>query len=439
MSADAAAMRPLLIKLGAPLLTFAVAVIAFALVNETASTSSGGTPAGLDARSGAGSEGQIAALQEAVRADSSDVRAASLLGDAYSLRARETREPSFYVRAERAYSLALAGDPGDPLATAGSASLALARHDFGAGLALAQRAHRVAPDLLLPYASIVDGQIELGRYGAAARTLDRMVALKPNLASYSRVAYFRELHGDLAGAAAALGLATSAGGGSEAHAYVQTLLGGLAVDRGDYRAAELEYRRALAIDPGYVPARAGLARADAARGELDGAIAGYRAVVERLPLTEHAIALAEAELAAGRKAAAARDLALVEVQSRLLRSAGVDVDLELALFEADHGDPGRAVALGREAWRRAPSVRSADAYAWGLHAAGRDALALELSREAMRLGSRDPYFLYHAGVIAADAGQAARARRLLGRVVEQSPGFSPYHGPRAEAALEALG
>ena len=61
-----------------------------------------------------------------------------------------------------------------------------------------------------------------------------------------------------------------------------------------------------------------------------------------------------------------------------------------------------------------------------------------MSREAMRLGSRDPYFLYHAGVIAAER-RPARAAELLGRLVEQSPGFSPYHGPRAERALEALG
>ena len=292
---------------------------------------------------------------------------------------------------------------------------------------------------MLPYASIVDGQIELGRYAAAGRTLERMVSLKPNLASYARVSYFRELHGDLAGAATAMRFAASAGGGGEAQAYVQTLLGGLEITRGRYAAAELSYRRALAVDPGYVPAQAGLARVDAATGDLDRAIERYRGVVESLPLPEHAIALAEAELAAGRGEAARRDLALVEIEARLQRSAGVDVDAELALFEADHGDPRRAVTLARGVWRRAPGVRSADAYAWALHSAGRDVDALEMSREAMRLGSRDPYFLYHAGVIAADAGEPARAAELLGRVVEQSPGFSPYHGPRAERALEALG
>ena len=56
----------------------------------------------------------------------------------------------------------------------------------------------------------------------------------------------------------------------------------------------------------------------------------------------------------------------------------------------------------------------------------------------MRLGSRDPYFLYHAGMIAASAGDRGRARELLGELVAQTPGFSPLYGPRAARELEAL-
>jgi tetratricopeptide (TPR) repeat protein len=157
-------------------------------------------------------------------------------------------------------------------------------------------------------------------------------------------------------------LAVSAGGGApENLAYVQTLLGKLEIDRGNYAAARSAYREALAASPGFLAARAGLARVDAAGGRLGAAIDRYRAVVEEMPLPEYVTGLGEAELAAGRDAAAARDLGLVAVEARLLRSAGVNVDLELALYEADHGSAARAVEYGRAAWRRAPSVRSADA------------------------------------------------------------------------------
>jgi Tfp pilus assembly protein PilF len=56
----------------------------------------------------------------------------------------------------------------------------------------------------------------------------------------------------------------------------------------------------------------------------------------------------------------------------------------------------------------------------------------------MRLGSRDPSFLYHAGMVALRAGQPERAKAYLSRLVEQSPRFSPLFGPRAQRALEGL-
>jgi len=426
-------------RIAAPVLVF---VALLAVMTATTESSPDQTPA-ADLATGTpppqgDTEALISDLQRAVGADAGNATALTALGDAYLQRLRETGDAAFYDRAERAFEAARTREPRQPGATVGLATLALARHDFRRALTLAERGRELAPTLVLPLAPLADAQIELGRYGAAERTIGRLVTRKPALAAYARVSYFRELHGDLDGAVRAMRLAVSAGGSPEGVAYVTALVGKLELDRGRYGAAERAYRSALAADRDYLPALAGLARVDAARGELGPAIARLRRVTASLPLPEYAIALAEAELAAGRDAAADRDLALVETEAKLLRAAGVSGDVEQAVFEADHGSAARAIALGRRGWERAPSVRSADAYGWALHAAGRERAALRLSREAMWLGSRDPYFLYHAGVIAAAAGETARAEELLGRVVRQSPRFSPYHGPRAERALEAL-
>jgi tetratricopeptide (TPR) repeat protein len=306
-------------------------------------------------------------------------------------------------------------------------------------LELAEHARRLAPQLASPYAPLADAEVELGRYRDAARTLERMVRLKANLTAYARISYFRELHGDLRGALGAMRLAVSAGAGApEGEAFVQGLLGKLLADRGRYGAAEHAYRQALATDPGYPPALAGLAGVEAGSGDFAQAIHRYRRVVQRLPLPEYAIALGELEEAAGRGAAAKRDYALVGVEVKLLRANGVNTDVDLALFEANHGDPARAVILGRRAWSQAPSVRSADAYSWALYTAGRIGLASSFSERAMRLGSRDPSFLYHAGMIARRAGRIAAARRLLMTLVAQAPRFSPLYAPRARRALETL-
>jgi len=318
----------------------------------------------------------------------------------------------------------------------GLGTLALARHDFSRGLELGLEAEPLAPESPRPLAVLADAQIELGRYADAARTLDRMVALKPNLTSYARISYFRELHGDLTGAAKAMALAVSAGSGSlENVAYVQTLLGNLELQRGHVAAARAAYRQALAGLPTYLPADAGLARIDASAGRTAAAIERYRGVVARRPLPEYAIALAEAELAGGRDRAARSDLGLVRAEAQLLRAAGVNVDVEISLFEADHGDPAEAIRLGERALAAAPSVRSEDALGWALTRSGDPAAGLEHARRALRLGSADPSFLYHAGVAARESGHDALGRMWLERALEHRVALSPYHAQRAEEAL----
>ena len=388
---------------------------------------------------GATTDQRIEALQGELRGSQSDAEGYADLGVEYLQKVRETGDPSFYPRAEGVLRKALRIDPENFSATSGLGSLALARHDFAAGLALGERARRINRSVARNYGVIADAQIELGRYAAAERTLQRWVDLEPDLSSYARVSYFRELHGDLPGALAAMRLAVSSGGDvPENFSYVQTLVGTLQLDSGNYAAAGNAYRTVLARDPRYPAANAGLARIEAARGEFDRAIARYRGVVATIPLPEYVVGLGETEQAAGRSTAAQRDYALVGAEIRLFRANGVNTDVDLALFEANHGSPTRAVELARRAWGSAPSVRSADALSWALSQAGRNAAALRASRAAMRLGSRDPSFLYHAGLVAARAGRTERARALLSTLVAQSPRFNPLYGPRARHALEGL-
>ena len=433
--------RPLITKLLVPLAAFA-ATLAFILLLNRSSSPSGGqdsSDGGALAAPGASTDLQIAALERNLADDPGAAPLYAALGNAFLQKVRETGDPSFYARARTAFQQGLRQDPRDAGTLTGLGALALARHDFEGGLRYGMRAHAAAPEVVRPYGVIVDAQLELGRYDEAARTLQRMVDLKPNLASYSRASYFRELHGDLNGAVEAMRLAASAGGdASENLAYVQTLLGNLEFERGRLGAAGGAYRLALARYPKYAPAEAGLARVEAARGQLGEAIRRYRSVVGRLPLPEHVIALAEAELAAGRVAAARRDLALVAVEQQLQQRSGVNTDTELALFEANHGDPGEAVVLARRAWANGPSVRSADALGWALTRAGRPAEGLRWAHRALKLGSADPAFLYHAGMTAKAAGRDDLARRWLARSLARNPRWSPLYAPRAEKALGEL-
>jgi len=354
-------------------------------------------------------------------------------------RARETADPARYARAEALFRRVLTRDGRDIDATIGLGTLALARHDFHAALRIGLAAHRLAPQLARPYAVLVDAQIELGRYEPARRSLQKMIDMRPNLASYARVSYYRELHGDLDGALQAMALAVSAGGQApENVAYVQTLLGDLQATRGHRGAARRAYATALTQTPGYVPARVSLARLQAAAGQLHSAISGLQQVVEQRPLPEYVVALGEAQQAAGQPANARETFALVDAERRLLAADGINTDVEIALFEADHGDPRRAVALGRRAWHAAPSVRSADAVGWALTRAGRPVQGLVWARRALALGWRDPIVLTRAGLSARAAGRPATARRYLRRALRANPRFSLIWAPRARRALREL-
>ncbi len=390
-------------------------------------------------RPGASTDERIAAYQAIVKARPRTAAGYSLLAGAYTQKVRETGDAGFYTRAQGIIERGLSLRPTDPGLLTERGALALSRHDFRAGLRDGRAVTASDPTLRRPYGVLVDALVELGRYEEAGRALQHMVDLGPGLAAYARVSYFRELNGDIAGAREALDLAASAGGASaENVAYVQTLLGNLEFGDGRLAQARRAYRQALARFPGYVPARVGLARVDNARGRSGAAILRLRSAVAVLPLPEFLTALGDAELAAGRTEAARRDYAVVRAQQRLLAAGGVNTDVELATFEADHGSPARAVDLARGAWRSAPSVRSADALGWALASAGRPREGLRWARRSLRLGSRDAMFLYHAGMIARAADRPDLARRWLSAALARNARFSPLYAPRAARALRAL-
>jgi tetratricopeptide (TPR) repeat protein len=435
------AIRPNLLKLLVPLAAFASALILFVALGGSDKIEQPDRAGGIEfaVPRGASTDQRIAILQRAVRDGIGGAQGYALLGGAYLQKNRETGDPSYYSRAERSFDAALRRDPRNLNAVLGAGTLAGARHDFREQLRRGLEAHRLEPELAAPYTVMSDGQIELGRYQAAARTIQRLVDLKPNLASYTRTAYYLELRGDLDEAVRVMRLAVSAGAEiPENLAYVQTMLGDLQLQRGRPAAALAAYKDALRQLPGYGRAETGVARVENARGDLAGAARRLQGVAQRLPVTTSLILLAETDMARGDERSAEIDLDVVRTQQRLLRAAGARPDAELVLFEADHGDAQTAVELGRRLWADAPSVRSADALGRALTRAGRPAEGLTWARRALRVGSRDPLFHLHAGIAAKAAGQPGVAARELRTALAGRAALSPLKVREARAALRAV-
>lgn len=389
---------------------------------------------------GAETRAQVAAFIDRLKVRPDDLAALLGLGAAATQLARETADPAEYTRAEQALERALELEPDSPDALIGLGMVAAAKHDFAGALTLGEAALAVAPRSARAWGVIADARTELGRYDEAKAAVQAMVDARPDLGSYARVSYQRELHGDLAGAIDAMESAVTAGGpATENTAYLRVVLGNLWFLAGDLDRAAAAYQSALERSPGYAFAVAGRARVAAARGDLDAAVEGWTSATASVPLPELLTGLGEAQEAAGRTADAEATYRLVRDIQGLFAANGVAVDLELALFEADHGDPARAVELARAAYAGTPNIKAADALAWALYQAGELDEARAKAEEALRLGSLEPSYAYHAGMIAAAQGDLPAARRWLARSLERNPAWSPLHAPRAAAALAELG
>jgi tetratricopeptide (TPR) repeat protein len=387
-----------------------------------------------------GTLADIAALRDRLANSPDDPDTLRALGLALLQRVRETADPSLYAQAEEALTRAQKLAPDDPLALVGIGGLQLGRHQFAAALETARQTLVLDPALEPAKAVEVDALVELGRYDEAIAATQELLALRVDITSLARVSYLRELHGNLDGAIAAMRQASESPAlAPENTAYVTTLLGNLLVYAGKPDEAAASYESVLRIVPDHAAAIAGLGRLAVGRGDLEEATRRFKKAAAILPLPEYVIALGETREAAGDAEAAAESYDLARAETALFQAAGVDVDLELAIFEADHGDATVALRLAEQSYATRQTVRTADALAWANHRAGHDIEAVRLSKEALRLGGRDPLLIYHAGMIALATGDEAGARLHLTDALAIDPGFSATGAAAAREALAGLG
>lgn len=391
-------------------------------------------------RTSASVDSQIQTLQDQLRSHPDDWQSYSQLGLAYLQKARETGDPTYYQKTEDALNKALSFQPDDYASVSASGALALARHQFHAALELGEKARQINPDRAYAYGVIADAQIELGQYSEAVETLQAMVNLRPDMSSYSRISYIRELHGDIDGALDMMQRAVDSGTPNlESTAWVRTQLGNLYFNTGEFEQAEVEYLRTLNDRPDYVYALAGLGRLRAAQGDTDEAIKLLNQAIGIMPMPEFVILLGDLYQTTGQQAAANQQYKLVSTIEKLYRANGVDMDMEIALFNADHNkNLKETLALARKSFENRPSIHGADALAWALYKNGNYKEAQKYSEEALRLGTKDALKLFHAGMIALELGNETQAREYLEQALAINPHFSILDAGQARETLKAL-
>lgn len=436
-------MRPrLLIALAVAVLVVGLALLGGVLADRGGQSQATPTPlppptAGADAVVGgfsqANTEQLVARLERQVADQAPNADTLTSLGLAYEQRVRETGDASDLPRAEAALNQALALNPRQGFAVTGLASLAATRHQFTLARDLAVRARKLLPYNIAPLGLLGDATGELGHPREAFAAFNRMAAMKPTLSSYLRVAYGRELTGDVPGAIDATKLAVDVGSSvAEQAAYTLYQLGNLEFNQGRLAAADRAYRQALDRLPGYVYAVVGVARVEAARGNVDAAVRGYRDALDRVPLPEFASGLALTLRGAGREAEARDVDGLVDTTVTLLNANGVNTDLEVALYQLDRGaDVAAALRLAETGYAERKSTDAEDILAFALYKNDRCDEARTHSVLALRLGTRDALKYFHRGLIEGCLGDRAAQRTWMRRAVRTNPYFSPLYAPVA--------
>ena len=360
------------------------------------------------------------------------------LAVAYIRRARETGDFSLNYKAESAVARALEIDADNFEANKIKSSLLLTLHRFAEARLLGKSLQEKHPTDSFFYGVLTDANVELGNYDEALKNVQKMVDLRPDMASYSRVSHVRSLYGDSEGAIEAMTLAARIADpmDKEAQAWCLVRLGEEFFKIGSYDKAEKQFDDALKIFPNYYLALAAKGKARAAQEDFENAVKFLQTAQDRVPLTETVITLANIYAKTGDAEKASKQYELAEI---IEKSASGEDQRRLALLWADRDQKiDEAVAIARREYETRKDIYTADILAWCLYKKGDFAEARKIINEAMRLKTKDAQIFYHAGMIERELGNKQKAREFLQKALELSPNFDILQAEKAKTALESL-
>jgi tetratricopeptide (TPR) repeat protein len=334
-----------------------------------------------------------------------DVRAATLLAEALVREMRVTGNAGLAMRAEQILKKALKEDPANYETNRMLATLYLSQHRFREAIEAAEKNRNARPADSVNYGAMGDGHLELGEYAQAFDAFDRMMQLKPSAAAYARVAYAREIQGNLTGALDAMKMAAEATAADdpEALAWTRSQVGELYWQMGRLQEAKSAFVDASHAFPGHPFAVTGYAKVTAAEGDLKSALNLLEGLARTSPTPDLAARIGDLLERLGRHAEAERQFALAEAAWK----SDIPEPKNLARFLADHGKPQDAVKVAEEAAASRHDIFTEDALAWSYFKSGRVMDAQAAIARALETGSKDRDIVAHAAAIHGAAPQVA--------------------------------
>ena len=394
----------------------------------------------FDAVSRMKTDDRIAMYQTLSQTKPEDLHYQNLMAATYLQKMRETMDPDYLNRAGKIVDSVLSADRRNYEALRLRSAIELERHNFPKVAEDSRELMRMEPDDPWNWGTLGDALMELGEYSAAADAYQKMIRLRPDLASYNRASYYRFVAGDVAGAIDVMKKAIESGSRSpENVAWCLVDLGNMYLKTGNRRDAELAYGAALKLFPGYHPAYAGMGRLSAQGGKIALAIDYFQKAEAAVPLPDYSAALEDLYDAGGKPEQARMEAERLMVIEKMDQAAGFPANRNLALAFADHGrNLDHALVMVKEEMKTRHDIYEWDALAWVLYKSKKFDEAWKASEKALELGTPEPGFYYHAGMIARALGDKDAALKHLQHALALNSNFDLKQAQVAREALKEI-
>lgn len=387
-------------------------------------------------------------LLSIIKANPADKKSMIALTNLYILEARASGNYNYYDKAAmKLIDEVLAMEAGNFEALTLKALIQLSQHHFAEGLVTARSAANLYEHNAFVQGILVDGYVEMGKYDSAVMSAEKMMSIRPDLRSYARAAYLREIHGDYAGAIEAMKLAVEAGlPGEEATEWSRVQLGHLYEMIGDMENADFNYAISLSVRKDYVHALAGMARVALASKDYNKAIGFYLradSLVSDFTFKEELIDVYQ--LAAKKQKADEIAAVVIEDMNKNSMAASTDesighyADKELALAYLKTGNYNKALEHALAEYNRRPeNIDVNETLAWVYYIKGENATALPYIETALKTNSANPVLLGRAGLIYEKAGNLTKAQQYLQAAMKNNPNIPEQLKATVSSSLQRL-
>lgn len=301
-------------------------------------------------------------------------------------------------------------------------AILLNMHQFKDALEVAKKGAAINSINAGIFGALVDANVEMGNYDEAVKNCDKMMSIRPDLRSYSRASYLRQIYGQNAGAIEAMKMAVDAGlPGQENTEWARTTLADLYLNTGNTDSASLLYRSSLVYRPDYPFALIGMARVEKAKKNYDGALEYVKKAIQARSEVSFVSMLADIYELKGdiAKAKETRNDVinlLQQGQKDEPKDALVkhNVSREMATAYVNAGDADKALPYAQTDLDMRPNnIDANELIAWIYYMKHDYANAKIHADKMLATKTQNATTLYKAGMIYAAAGDATKGNQMM--------------------------